>query len=81
MCSWTCAVNEAEKGVAAEERRSIGREGTYFEDWKKNGIFVIDGNCLVGQERQMPERKGRQQAEWVGCRTHGARLAGMTGSM
>lgn len=59
MCSWTCAVNEAEKGVAAEERRSIGREGTYFEDWKKNGIFVIDGNCLVGQERQMPERKGR----------------------
>lgn len=41
-------------------------------------MFVIDGNCSLGRERQMPGREARLgQGEGVGCRAHREGLVGM----
>lgn len=66
--------------MATEERRWVGKEEDFFEDWRKSSI-VIDGNCPVGRERQMPGREGRlEPVEGVGCRAHSQGLARTRGS-
>lgn len=72
---------KSRKGWPLKREDGLERRRIFFEDWRKNSIFVIDGNCPVGRERQMPGREGRlEPVEGVGCRAHSKGLARTRGS-
>lgn len=76
MLPRNCAVNEVETGTAAAETRGVGREAG-----RTNGVFVSDGTCPLGRDRQMPGTKVRLgRVEGVGSRAHREGLAGMKDS-